>query len=118
MKASVLKLHHTPKEGAWYRSQTVSARFCVIAYDQETQIIELQNEAGEVEEWEMSHWLKLKPRLCYPPVADLGEEEEDFSTNEASTAAPLLDLLIAEEEEDNALISQDIPRKKARYRLK
>jgi hypothetical protein len=117
MKASVLKLHHTPKEGAWYRSQTVLARFCVIAYDQETQIIELQNEAGEVEEWEMSHWLKLKPRLCYPPVADL-EEEEDFSTNEASTAAPLLDLLIAEEEEDNALISQDIPRKKARYRLK
>lgn len=117
MKASVLKLHHTPKEGAWYRSQTVSARFCVIAYDQEAHIIELQNEAGEVEEWEMSHWLKLKPRLCYPPVADL-EEEEDFSTNEASTAAPLLDLLIAEEEENNELISQDIPRKKARYRLK
>jgi hypothetical protein len=117
MKASVLKLHHSPKEGLWYYCKTIPTPFCVIAYDQNTHLIEIQYETGEVEEWEMSHWLTQKPHRCHPPIAEL-EEEEDILTDEASTAAPLLDLIIAEEEENTALISQDIPRKKARYRLK
>lgn len=117
MKASTPKLHQYPQEGSWYRSQAVPVRFCVIEYDQNIHIIEVQYETGEIEEWEISHWLTLKPRLCYPPTAEL-EEEDEVAANEAATVPPLLDLIIAEEEENNALISQDIPRKKARYQLK
>jgi signal transduction histidine kinase len=110
MKASILKLHRTPKEGAWYRATEISGRFCVIAYDQGALLIEVQHETGEIEEWEMSYWLKLKPRVCYPPVTE-AEEEEEVSSHEFATATALLDILIAEEEEERALIAQDIPRK-------
>ena len=72
--------HHNPVPGQWYESLEDEETFQVLSVDEDSELIELQYEDGDVEEIDYETWQELDLDLTDQPegwsAADADEEED------------------------------------------
>lgn len=72
---------HNPVPGQWYESLEDEETFQVLSVDEDSELIELQYEDGDVEEIDYETWQELDLDLTDQPegwsAADDDEEDED-----------------------------------------
>jgi len=75
---------HNPVPGQWYESLEDEETFQVLSVDEDSELIELQYEDGDVEEIDYETWQELDLELTEEPEGWSGseegeeEDEEDF----------------------------------------
>ena len=62
-----MKNHPKPEIGSWYRDNTDSQLFEIVALDEDDQTIEIQYFDGAVEELDFSMWEELELTTAAPP---------------------------------------------------
>jgi len=81
---SVMGRDHNPVPGQWYESLEDEETFQVLSVDEDSELIELQYEDGDVEEIDYETWQELDLELTEEPEGWSGseegeeEDEEDF----------------------------------------
>ncbi|MCI0479743.1 hypothetical protein L0Y59_04310 [Candidatus Uhrbacteria bacterium] len=80
---------HNPVPGQWYESLEDEETFKVLSIDEDSELIELQYEDGDVEEIDYETWQELDLDLTEEPEGWSGsddeedeEDEEDFDEDE------------------------------------
>ncbi|HEY7754359.1 MAG TPA: DUF6763 family protein [Steroidobacteraceae bacterium] len=75
---------HNPVPGQWYESLEDEETFQVLSVDEDSELIELQYEDGDVEEIDYETWQELDLELTEEPEGwsgsedDEDEDEDDF----------------------------------------
>ena len=82
---------YDPIIGNWYCHMDKGQRFRVVAIDDNTKTIEVQNFDGNLDEYEMGNWYQQKIEACEAPENWSGpldiENVDDLSTNITDTEA-------------------------------
>ena len=79
---------HNPVPGQWYESLEDEETFQVLSVDEDSELIELQYEDGDVEEIDYETWQELDLELAEEPEGwsgsedDADEDDEDFDDDE------------------------------------
>lgn len=79
---------HNPVPGQWYESLEDEETFQVLSIDEDSELIELQYEDGDVEEIDYETWQELDLDLTEEPEGwsgsddDEEEEEEEFDDDD------------------------------------
>lgn len=79
---------HNPVPGQWYKSLDDEEVFLVLSIDEDSELIELQYEDGDVEEIDYETWQELDLNLTGQPegwsgsVAKEDEEDDDWDDDE------------------------------------
>ena len=68
---------HNPVPGQWYESLEDEETFQVLSVDEDSELIELQYEDGDVEEIDYETWQELDLELTEEPEGWTGSDEED-----------------------------------------
>jgi len=68
---------HNPVPGQWYESLEDEETFQVLSVDEDSELIELQYEDGDVEEIDYETWQELDLELAEEPEGWSGSEDED-----------------------------------------
>ncbi len=68
---------HNPVPGQWYESLDDEEVFQVLSVDEDSELIELQYEDGDVEEIDYETWQELDLELTEEPEGWSGSEEDD-----------------------------------------
>ena len=68
---------HNPVPGQWYESLEDEELFQVISVDEDSELIELQYEDGDVEEIDYESWQELDLELGEEPEGWSGSEDDD-----------------------------------------
>ncbi len=77
---------HNPKPGQWYESLEDEEVFQVLSIDEDSELIELRYEDGDVEEIDYETWQELDLELTEEPEgwsgSDDDEDDEDIDDDE------------------------------------
>jgi segregation and condensation protein B len=77
---------HNPVPGQWYESLEDEETFQVLSVDEDSELIELQYEDGDVEEIDYETWQELDLELTEQPEgwsgSDDKESDEDFDDDD------------------------------------
>jgi hypothetical protein len=73
---------HNPVPGQWYESLEDEETFQVLSIDEDSELIELQYEDGDVEEIDYETWQELDLDLTEEPEGWSGSEDEDEEDDE------------------------------------
>ena len=68
---------HNPVPGQWYESLEDEETFQVLSVDEDSELIELQYEDGDVEEIDYETWQELDLDLTDQPEGWAGSDDED-----------------------------------------
>jgi hypothetical protein len=68
---------HNPVPGQWYESLEDEETFQVLSVDEDSELIELQYEDGDVEEIDYETWQELDLDLTEEPEGWSGSDEEE-----------------------------------------
>jgi len=68
---------HNPVPGQWYESLEDEETFQVLSIDEDSELIELQYEDGDVEEIDYETWQELDLDLTEEPEGWSGSEDDD-----------------------------------------
>ncbi len=68
---------HNPVPGQWYEGLEDEETFQVLSVDEDSELIELQYEDGDVEEIDYETWQELDLELAEEPEGWSGSEDED-----------------------------------------
>ena len=68
---------HNPVPGQWYESLEDEETFQVLSIDEDSELIELQYEDGDVEEIDYETWRELDLDLTEEPEGWSGSEDDD-----------------------------------------
>lgn len=68
---------HNPVPGQWYESLEDEEVFQVLSVDEDSELIELQYEDGDVEEIDYETWQELDLELTEEPEGWSGSEDDD-----------------------------------------
>lgn len=68
---------HNPVPGQWYESLDDEEVFQVLSIDEDSELIELQYEDGDVEEIDYETWQELDLELTEEPEGWSGSEDEE-----------------------------------------
>ena len=115
-RSAKITLPLLPEIGQWYARQDMDTLFQVVAIDEDTGLIEIQDADGDVDELDTETWRALPiseaapPEDWIEPVEDEGAEDSSYgpahdggpSVSLDSLSNPL-DELLAAEDEDAAL---------------
>lgn len=73
---------HNPVPGQWYESLEDEETFQVLSIDEDSELIELQYEDGDVEEIDYETWQELDLDLTEEPEGWSGSEDDDEDEEE------------------------------------
>ena len=73
---------HNPVPGQWYESLEDEETFQVLSVDEDSELIELQYEDGDVEEIDYETWQELDLDLTEEPEGWSGSEDEEADDEE------------------------------------
>ena len=73
---------HNPVPGQWYESLEDEETFQVLSVDEDSELIELQYEDGDVEEIDYETWQELDLDLTEVPEGWSGSEDEEEDDEE------------------------------------
>ena len=73
---------HNPVKGQWYESLEDEETFQVLSVDEDSELIELQYEDGDVEEIDYETWQELDLELTEEPEGWSGSDDEDEEEDE------------------------------------
>lgn len=73
---------HNPVPGQWYESLEDEETFQVLSVDEDSELIELQYEDGDVEEIDYETWQELDLELAEEPEGWSGSEDEEDEDDE------------------------------------
>ena len=73
---------HNPVPGQWYESLEDEETFQVLSIDEDSELIELQYEDGDVEEIDYETWQELDLDLAEEPEGWSGSDDEDDEEEE------------------------------------
>ena len=73
---------HNPVPGQWYESLEDEETFQVLSIDEDSELIELQYEDGDVEEIDYETWQELDLDLTEEPEGWSGSDDEDDEEEE------------------------------------
>jgi hypothetical protein len=73
---------HNPVPGQWYESLEDEEVFQVLSIDEDSELIELQYEDGDVEEIDYETWQELDLDLTEEPEGWSGSDDEDEDEDE------------------------------------
>lgn len=73
---------HNPVPGQWYESLEDEETFQVLSIDEDSELIELQYEDGDVEEIDYETWQELDLELTDEPEGWSGSDDEDDEEEE------------------------------------
>ncbi len=68
---------HNPVPGQWYESLEDEETFQVLSVDEDSELVELQYEDGDVEEIDYETWQELDLELTEEPEGWSGSEDDD-----------------------------------------
>lgn len=74
---------HNPVPGQWYESLEDEEVFQVLSIDEDSELIELQYEDGDVEEIDYETWQELDLDLTEEPEGWSGSDDDDEDDDEA-----------------------------------
>jgi hypothetical protein len=74
---------HNPVPGQWYESLEDEEIFQVLSIDEDSELIELQYEDGDVEEIDYETWQELDLDLTEQPEGWSGSDDDDEDDDEA-----------------------------------
>jgi hypothetical protein len=74
---------HNPVPGQWYESLEDEEIFQVLSIDEDSELIELQYEDGDVEEIDYETWQELDLDLTEEPEGWSGSDDDDEDDDEA-----------------------------------
>jgi hypothetical protein len=73
---------HNPVPGQWYESLEDEETFQVLSIDEDSELIELQYEDGDVEEIDYETWQELDLDLTEEPEGWSGSDDDDVDDDE------------------------------------
>jgi hypothetical protein len=73
---------HNPVPGQWYESLEDEETFQVLSIDEDSELIELQYEDGDVEEIDYETWQELDLDLTEEPEGWSGSDDDDEDDDE------------------------------------
>jgi len=73
---------HNPVPGQWYESLEDEETFQVLSVDEDSELIELQYEDGDVEEIDYETWQELDLELTEEPEGWSGSDDDDEESGE------------------------------------
>src|SRR6202008_1722466 len=77
IRGSFMGRDHNPVPGQWYESLEDEEVFQVLSIDEDSELIELQYEDGDVEEIDYETWQELDLELTEEPEGWSGSDDED-----------------------------------------